>query len=107
MVGVLPKMELLRGMSRLILYPDKMSETSINFCHLFQQGIFCLHRVRSEAVSKLAWFLTNEKDSLGKEPQLSDLDVSGLSSLFIVDLPKVLVGDQSDSSVFQIGLLAH
>ncbi len=61
-----------------------------------------IFRVRSEAVGKLAWFLANEVDSVKKQPQFSELDVSGLTNLLLVDSPRALVEDAAGSSVFQV-----
>ena len=57
-------------------------------------------RVRSEAVGRLAWFMANEADSVRKQPQFSELDVTNLNNLFIVENPRALV--EETSSTFQV-----
>ena len=59
-------------------------------------------RVRSEAVGRLAWFMANETDSVKKQPQFSEIDVSGLTDLFMVETPRAFIEERSRPSVFQV-----
>ena len=59
-------------------------------------------RVRSEGVGRLAWFLTHETESARKFPSFSELDVTNLTHLLIVDSPKALADKERGRSVFQV-----
>ncbi len=69
--------------------------------------VFAGRRVRSEAVGRLAWFLTSETDSVGKLPQFSALDVGGLADLLQVEFPRALLLESPGASVFQVGISSH
>lgn len=61
-------------------------------------------RVRSEALKRLSWYLTNEENSTRKLPVVAELDVTNLSNIFIVDTPRS-VDEDLGRSVFQVRLL--
>ncbi|XP_056009232.1 rotatin-like isoform X2 [Ostrea edulis] len=58
-------------------------------------------RTRAEALKRLAWFLSNERDSNEKLPIFASLDVTNLTSIFVVELQRSLDEDLG-RSVFQI-----
>ncbi|KAL4234763.1 hypothetical protein ACF0H5_006405 [Mactra antiquata] len=58
-------------------------------------------KVRSDALRRLPWYITNETNSSKKLPVFSELDVSNLANLFIVDTPRS-VEDELGRSVFQV-----
>ena len=58
--------------------------------------------MRSEAVGRLAWFLAQEKESARKLPSFSELDVTNLTHLLIVDSPRALAEEERGRSVFQV-----
>ena len=60
------------------------------------------NRLRSDALSKLMWFLANEAESLRKIPLFSDLDLPALSSVLFSETPRDLINDDSSFSVFQV-----
>ena len=64
-------------------------------------------RVRTEAVGRLAWYIANETNSVNKQPQFSELDVSRLCDLFLVDTPRALVEEKTSPSVFQVHELSY
>lgn len=65
---------------------------------------FLHHRARAEALKRLAWFLSNERDSNEKMPIFASLDVTNLTSIFIVDMQRSLDEDLG-RSVFQVKVL--
>ncbi|XP_062593037.1 rotatin-like isoform X3 [Saccostrea cucullata] len=58
-------------------------------------------RARAEALKRLAWFLSNERDSNEKLPVFASLDVTNLTSIFVMELQHSLDEDLG-RSVFQI-----
>ncbi|XP_052274853.1 rotatin-like isoform X2 [Dreissena polymorpha] len=58
-------------------------------------------KVRSEALKRLSWYLSTEDGSSRKLPTFSELDVSHLSNLLIVDTPRS-VDEDLGRSVFQV-----
>ena len=46
--------------------------------------------------------MSNEAESVKKQPQFSEIDVCGITDLFIVETPRALVEEKSSSSVFQV-----
>ena len=60
-------------------------------------------RTRAEALKRLAWFLSNETDSVSKLPVFSSLDVTNLTNIFIMETPRS-VDDDLGRSVFQVGV---
>lgn len=60
------------------------------------------YRTRAEALKRIAWFLSNETDSTAKLPVFSDLDVTNLTSVFVMDTPRS-VDEDLGRSVFQVG----
>lgn len=68
-------------------------------------NILILHyRARAEALKRLAWFLSNEQNSNEKLPIFASLDVTNLTSIFIVDMQRSLDEDLG-RSVFQVKVL--
>jgi hypothetical protein len=61
-----------------------------------------LCRVRSEALNKLARFLAKEADTAHKLPVFSELNVSNLANVLVVDSPRSLLDQDSCRSVFQV-----
>ncbi|KAL5022092.1 hypothetical protein ScPMuIL_001247 [Solemya velum] len=57
-------------------------------------------KVRSEALKRLAWFLSYEDKSKNKLPIFSDLDTTNLANIFIVEIPRSL--EDVGRSVFQV-----
>lgn len=51
----------------------------------------------------MAWFLSNEQDSNEKLPIFASLDVTNLTSIFIVDMQRSLDEDLG-RSVFQVSI---
>ncbi|XP_013417729.1 rotatin-like [Lingula anatina] len=81
--GTLPKLERFRGVLRMMFSKDV--------------------RTRAEALSKLAWFLSDEEDSEKKLPVFTELDVAGLSDLYVIREPRYLEdSDEAGRSVFQV-----
>lgn len=64
------------------------------------------YRARAEALKRLAWFLSNEQDSNEKLPIFASLDVTNLTSIFIVDMQRSLDEDLG-RSVFQVKVLMY
>ncbi|XP_078335545.1 rotatin-like [Crassostrea virginica] len=58
-------------------------------------------RARAEALKRLAWFLSNEHDSNEKLPIFASLDVTNLTSIFIME-PQRSLDEDLGRSVFQI-----
>ncbi|XP_069111957.1 rotatin-like isoform X2 [Argopecten irradians] len=65
--------------------------------HMFSSDV----RTRAEALKRVAWFLSNEKDSTKKLPVFSDLDVTNLTNIFVMETPRSIDEDLG-RSVFQI-----
>ncbi|XP_060080267.1 rotatin-like [Ylistrum balloti] len=65
--------------------------------HMFSSDV----RTRAEALKRVAWFLSNEKDSTKKLPVFSELDVTNLTNIFVMETPRS-VDDDLGRSVFQI-----
>ena len=57
--------------------------------------------MRSELLKRLSWYLSNEENSSRKLPVFSDLDVTNLSNLFVIDTPRS-VDEDLGRSVFQV-----
>jgi hypothetical protein len=69
--------------------------------------IYCvLFRIRMEGLGKLAWFLANEEDSMRKLPLFSDLNVSNLTNMFIIEPPRSLLEEDTEHSVFTVSTLS-
>ena len=65
----------------------------------------CFHyRARAEALKRLAWFLSNEHDSNEKLPIFASLDVTNLTSIFIIE-PQRSLDEDLGRSVFQVWIL--
>ncbi|ELU06616.1 hypothetical protein CAPTEDRAFT_220120 [Capitella teleta] len=78
--GVLPFIERFRGALRLLLSADK--------------------RLRADGLGRLAYFLAHEEDSLHKVPLFSEMDLTNLSALFVMETPRSLIDDDLSPSVF-------
>ncbi|CAH1779766.1 unnamed protein product [Owenia fusiformis] len=78
----LPTVERLRGCLRMLYMPDI--------------------RLRTEGLNRLAWFLTSEENSTQKLPVFSQLNVTDLANLLIVDLPVHPQDLDTGRSVFEI-----
>ena len=61
-----------------------------------------IYRIRSEGLGKLAWFLAHESESLHRLPLFSELDVTNLTSVFIIESPRSLLDEDTSRSVFQV-----
>jgi len=66
-------------------------------------NVFTVIRVRSEALKRLSWYLSNEEGGSRRLPVFSELDVTNLANVLIVDTPRS-VDDDLGRSVFQVGL---
>ncbi|KAL3860206.1 hypothetical protein ACJMK2_010362 [Sinanodonta woodiana] len=58
-------------------------------------------KLRSESLKRLSWFLSNEENSSKKLPVFSELDVTNLANIFIVETPRS-VDEDLGRSVFQV-----
>jgi rotatin len=79
--GGLPNLEKFRGVLRLMYIPET--------------------RIRAEALGRLAYVLSHEEKSLYKLPLFSELDVTNLANLMMVENPRVLDDEDMGRSVFQ------
>ncbi|XP_064639862.1 rotatin-like [Lineus longissimus] len=57
-------------------------------------------RVRSDALTRLAWYLSREEDASRKRPAFSDLDITKLSDVFALESPLTLEPTGSPLTVF-------
>ena len=57
-----------------------------------------------EGLGKLAWFLANEEDSMRKLPLFSELDITNLTNIFLVDTQRSLLDEDTEPSVFTVSL---
>ena len=85
--GTLPHLERFRACLRLLFARDS--------------------RLRSEALSKLMWFLANESESLRKIPLFSDLDLGALTSVLYIETPRDLMTEDSSFSVFEVNTIFY
>ncbi len=65
-------------------------------------SLLILPRMRAEALGRLAYFLAHEEESLYKLPLFSELDMTNLANLLIVDTVRVLDDEDTGRSVFQV-----
>ncbi|XP_074644556.1 rotatin-like [Tubulanus polymorphus] len=77
--SVVPRLERLRGTLRMLFSAES--------------------RVRSEGLSRLAWFMTHE-EGITKLPSFAQLDISKISSRFVIDNPIPIHPSGSPITVF-------
>ncbi|XP_052815215.1 rotatin-like isoform X2 [Mya arenaria] len=61
-------------------------------------------KVRSEALKRLSWYLSNEEGGVRRLPIFSELNVTDLANLLIVNTPRSVDNDLG-RSVFQVDVL--
>ncbi|XP_060587035.1 rotatin-like, partial [Ruditapes philippinarum] len=94
------------GTTVLSMLEPKSSESPNELSHIekFRGTLRCMLssdlKVRAEALKRLSWYLSNETNSGKKLPVFSDLDVSNLSNIFIVDTQRSV--EDLGRSVFQV-----
>ena len=71
---------------------------------IFKCVLNILHRVRSDGLGRLAWFLANEEESMRKLPQFSQLNVENLANMMLIENPRSLMDEDTSRSVFQVNL---
>ena len=76
------------------------TNTHIFICFLY--FMYCISRIRMEGLGKIAWFLANEEDSMRKLPLFSDLDVTNLTNILLVDPQRSLLDEDTEPSVFTV-----
>ena len=72
---------------------------------LFTISFSFTFRIRAEGLGKLTFFLAHEKDSLDKLPQFSDLDVSNLTNILLVEEPLDTMKSDKTKSVFMVNII--
>lgn len=95
------------GTSILSMLETKMSSSDNELSQLQKlRGILrCMLssdlKVRSDALQRLSWHLTHEENCSKKLPVFSEMDVSNLANIFVVDTPRS-VDEDLGRSVFQV-----
>ncbi|KAK2169790.1 hypothetical protein LSH36_7g17006 [Paralvinella palmiformis] len=111
-VGVLP---ILQGLGEpdtklskcivgLLATDPQLDNGALPLLERFRGTLRCMYsphaRIRMEGLGKIAWFLANEEDSMRKLPLFSDLDVTNLTNILLVDPQRSLLDEDTEPSVF-------